>query len=284
MSYDAEAAAAFYDAYGEREWTRFEDGRTGMVSFEIHRHYLARFVNAGDRVLDVGAGPGRFTIELARLGADVTVADVSPGQLELNRQRAEAAGVTVRERVLADVCDLSPFADASFDAVVCYGGPLSYVLERADDAVAELLRVTKPGGYVLVSVMSLIGSFVHALPIVMEQRRALGPRGLEEILRTGVIGPELTNGHLTMRLFRSRELRELLSRHDCELVAMSASTLSDRTHHELVVSLDDETRAALVAAEIELAAEPGAVDAGSHLIAVVRRLSGPTEVPAPDDA
>lgn len=271
MSYDTRAAAAFYDAYGDREWTRFEDGRTGLVSFEIHRHYLTRFVSAGDCVLDVGAGPGRFTIELARLGADVTVADISPVQLELNKERTQAAGVEVRDRVLADVCDLEPFDDASFDAVVCYGGPLSYVLERADDAIAELLRVTRPGGFLLVSVMSLVGSFLHALPTVMEQRRELGPRGLEDVLRTGVIGPGLTRGHPTMRLFRSRELRELFSHHACDIVAMSASTLSDRTHHEVVASLDDESRAALVAAEIELAAEPGAIDAGSHLIAVVRR-------------
>jgi 2-polyprenyl-3-methyl-5-hydroxy-6-metoxy-1,4-benzoquinol methylase len=270
-AYDGEAAATFYDAYGDREWTRFEDGRTGWVSFEIHRHYLTRFVRAGDRVLDVGAGPGRFTIELARLGADVSVADISPVQLELNRAHTEEAGVLVRERVVADVCDLSDFADGSFDVVVCYGGPLSYVLDRADDAVAELLRVTKRRGHVLVSVMSLVGSFLHGLPIVLEQRARLGPRALEDVTPTGVIGPELSGGHLTMRLFRSRELRELFASHPCELVAMSASTLSDRTHHELVASLDDDTRAALLAAEIELAAEPGAVDAGSHLIAVVRR-------------
>ena len=65
-------------------------------------------------------------------------------QLELNRERVEAAGFEVRERVVADVCDLSYFADASFDAVVCYGSPLGYVLDRADDAVGELLRVTEP--------------------------------------------------------------------------------------------------------------------------------------------
>src|SRR5215208_2873068 len=120
MRYDAKRAAAFYDEYGEREWTRFEDGRTGLVSFEVHRHYLERYVCAGDRVLDVGAGPGRFTIELARLGADVTVADISPGQLELNRVHTEEAGIAVRDRVVADVCDLSHFGDEAFDVVVCY--------------------------------------------------------------------------------------------------------------------------------------------------------------------
>jgi len=271
MTYDARAAAEFFDVYGESEWLRFQNGRTGTVSFDVHLHYLKQFVRPGDRVLDVGAGPGRFTIELARIGADVTVADVSLVQLDLNREHVEAAGVAVRERVVADVCDLSAFCEGSFDAVVCYGGPLSYVLDRANEAVAELLRVTKNGGYLLVSVMSLVGSLMHALPRVIEQRREIGTAALEDVVQTGVAGPEVTNGHLAMRLFRSSELRELLAHHPCEIVAMSASTISDRTHHELVASLDDETRAALVAAEIELGAEPGAIDAGSHLIAVVRR-------------
>jgi hypothetical protein len=66
MSYDANRIAAFFDEYGEREWGRFEDGRNTRASLEVHLHYLQRFVHAGDRVLDAGAGPGRFTIELAR--------------------------------------------------------------------------------------------------------------------------------------------------------------------------------------------------------------------------
>ena len=46
---------------------------------------LDDFVSAGDRVLEVGAGPGRFTIELATIGATIVVGDVSEVQLELNR-------------------------------------------------------------------------------------------------------------------------------------------------------------------------------------------------------
>ena len=76
--YEREHTAAFFDEIGEGEWTRFEDGRTPPQSVAVHIRELRRFVKAGDRVLDVGAGPGRFTIELAKLGADVVVADISP--------------------------------------------------------------------------------------------------------------------------------------------------------------------------------------------------------------
>jgi hypothetical protein len=59
VKYDSASAAAFYDECGERERTRFEDGRTRSVSPATHADDLRRFVSAGDRVLDAGCGPGR---------------------------------------------------------------------------------------------------------------------------------------------------------------------------------------------------------------------------------
>lgn len=269
MSYDPGRAAAFYDEYAEREWTRFEDGRSSPVSFAIHLHYLERFVRRGDRVLEVGAGPGRFTLELDRIGARVTVADVSPEQLRLNAEMA--AAVPVEDRVLADVIDLSRWADATFDAVVCYGGPISYVLDRADDAIAELLRVTRPGGVVLFSVMSRIGPFVHALPLIVELVREHGIAANDAVVLTGVLPSALSRGHLEMRLFRWSELEGLLMRHPCEILTASASELSPGAEHKLWPDLAPELREALVRWEIELAAEPGALNAGSHIIVVVRK-------------
>ena len=66
VTYDAAAAAAFYDEYGEQEWTRFEDGRTSAISLTTHLHYLHRFVHAGDRVLDIGCGPEPGAVALGR--------------------------------------------------------------------------------------------------------------------------------------------------------------------------------------------------------------------------
>jgi ubiquinone/menaquinone biosynthesis C-methylase UbiE len=266
-NYEREHAAAFFDEYGEREWTRFEDGRTPPQSVAVHLEQLRRFVKEGDRVLDVGAGPGRFTIELARLGADVVVADISPRQLELNRERLEEAGLEVRvtDRVLADVTDLSHFDDASFDAVVCYGGPLSYVVDRAEEGIAELLRVTREGGHVLLSVMSLIGTVIHFADMLLDLVRRDGPEPNDAIVRTGLLPQGEGYGHLPMKLYRWSELEALLSRHGTIVAASAAGLLPARYPEE------PELKEFVARVELELAAEPGALSCGQHLLAVVRK-------------
>ena len=79
--------------------------RNARNALQAHVTRLRRLLADGDRALDVGAGPGRFTIELARLGAQITVADLSPGQLELNRERVAEAGLEehVLERAQAEL-------------------------------------------------------------------------------------------------------------------------------------------------------------------------------------
>jgi ubiquinone/menaquinone biosynthesis C-methylase UbiE len=267
MRYDPAHVASFYDDYREQEWTRFDDGRTPAPSLEVHFEQLRRYVRPGDQVLDVGAGPGRFTLELARIGADVTVADISPGQLELNEQRVVGEGLEdrVTERVVADVLDLGHWADATFEATVCFGGPLSYVLEDAGSGVAELVRVTKPGGHVLLSVMSLVGAVTHFLPLLLDLVRRDGVPKNDEIVRTGLLSDEPDYGHLPMKLFRWSELEELLSRHGTIVGASAAGLLPAQEPEE------PELREFLIRTELALAEEPGAVSCGQHILAVLRK-------------
>src|SRR5204863_6641533 len=121
-TYDPEIIRGYFDALAENEWARLEENLEGRVSFHLHRSYLREFVGAGAEVLEVGAGPGRFTIELARLGARVTVGDVSRVQLALNRERAAAAGCesAIVARKVLDIVDLSDLPSERFDAVVAY--------------------------------------------------------------------------------------------------------------------------------------------------------------------
>ncbi len=272
--YDPHYISCFYDDYGEREWERFERSAADRVNFRVHLHHLQRFVKAGDDVLDAGAGPGRFTIELARIGTTVTVVDISPVQLELNRQKLSEAGFepNVSGRYLADIVDLRQFPDAAFDATVCYGGGLSHVMDQAGNALAELVRVTKPGGYVLVSVMSLVGSAGALLSKFPDLIEGFGRESLDRELETGDLCGPTSRGN-RCHMYRWRELEALLSTQDCEIVEKSAANfLAIRNEGILTVfEQNPELYDWFLRWETEYCQEPGAIDGGTHIIAVVRR-------------
>jgi ubiquinone/menaquinone biosynthesis C-methylase UbiE len=158
--YNPEYTRRFYNAYSEHEWNRLSDNAYGQIQAVIHIDFLKRYVHRGDAVLEAGSCPGRFTMELARLGAKVTVLDLSERQLELAQANVSAARLLdqVQDFIQGDVTDL-PFAENTFDVTVAYGGAMSYVCEHRHRAAAELVRVTKPEGILLISVMSRYGAF-----------------------------------------------------------------------------------------------------------------------------
>lgn len=62
----------FYDANTEYEWQRLERHR---IEFETTKRYLDKYVSESSRILDVGGGPGRYSIYLASQGHNVTLFD-----------------------------------------------------------------------------------------------------------------------------------------------------------------------------------------------------------------
>lgn len=72
----ADAVRAYYASFGEREWARLESPDDGRVEFLVTCHTLSAHLAPGTRVLDLGGGPGRYTIWLARQGHRVVLADL----------------------------------------------------------------------------------------------------------------------------------------------------------------------------------------------------------------
>jgi demethylmenaquinone methyltransferase/2-methoxy-6-polyprenyl-1,4-benzoquinol methylase len=99
----------------------------------------------GERILDLAAGTGTSSASLAKSGAHVVAADFSPGMIEVGRR--QQAGNTNVEFVVADGMNL-PFEASEFDAVTISFGLRNIVEPRA--ALAELFRVTKPGGRIVI--------------------------------------------------------------------------------------------------------------------------------------
>jgi SAM-dependent methyltransferase len=104
-------------------------------------------VKAGQRVLDVACGTGVVAVTAARQGARVTGLDLTPELLEVARENASIAEVSI-EWHQGDV-EALPMSDGTYDVVMSQFGHM--FAPRPDVAIAEMLRVLKPGGMIAFS-------------------------------------------------------------------------------------------------------------------------------------
>lgn len=267
-----EWTARYFNELGSGEWDRLVCSPGAEVKLHVHTHYLRRHLRPGAHVLEVGAGPGRFTQVLAQLGARVTVVDLSPVQIQLNQRFSRVHGFAdaVESWKVLDICDLASFADASFDGVVCYGGPLSYVFDGRHRALAECARVVRPGGLIWLSVMSLFGSQHELLQGVLDS----GPTANRKILATGDLTPaNLPDVTHRCHLYRASELQELLADHGLEVLDIAASNCLSTGWDLTRCRSDAERWAELLYLELHATREAGCIDMGSHIIAVARTPS-----------
>lgn len=127
-------------------WAMGNFGDTAVFTTPVAGH-LVRFagVSAGQTLLDVGTGTGVVAITARRRGAKVTGLDLTPALLAQARESAAVAGnddITWQE----GDAEALPFPDASFDMVLSQFGHM--FAPRPEVAMAEMLRVLKPGGTV----------------------------------------------------------------------------------------------------------------------------------------
>jgi ubiquinone/menaquinone biosynthesis C-methylase UbiE len=169
------AVEHYYSKMALNEWRRLTRDAYHQLEFKTTMHYLKMYLPPDGYVLDAGGGPGRYTIELAKMGYDVALVDFTAELLTRARIQINKAGVNKQVRLVAQgtICDLSRFDDATFDAVVCLGGPLGHVLNRAErkKSINELTRVATKEAPIFVSVIgrpALLATELTRLPHEIE--------------------------------------------------------------------------------------------------------------------
>lgn len=132
---------------------RLERSRQGQLEFFITMNYINRFLHKGDRVLEIGAGTGRYSRALAQEGFHVFALELVKHNLSVLKEHAK--DLVNLEACQGDALDLSRYADNMFDVTLLFG-PLYHLYDRTDQhkALDEAIRVTKTGGIILVSFLS----------------------------------------------------------------------------------------------------------------------------------
>jgi|SRR5829696_1303035 len=178
------------DAYFDQQAAFWDDVYSGTDVYSVihqRRHatavaWIARLPLApGARVVDVGCGTGVTAVALARRGLEVTAVDAVQSMVERARRRADDAGVAERMTFAVQDAEALELADGEVDLVVALG--VIPWLAEPESGLHEMARVTKEGGWIVVSADNS-ARLNYALDPWLNPRLASARAGIKRVAKT----------------------------------------------------------------------------------------------------
>lgn len=161
-----------------------EDGRLlsryGQVEYRTTMGYIEQYLRPGCRILEVGAGTGRYSHALARAGYRVDAVELTEHNIAILRQNTlPGENITVTQ---GNALDLSGFSDNTYDITLVLG-PMYHLYNEADklQALREAVRVTKRGGVIF-------AAYCMADPAIVQYAFRRG--GLQDTIARGQLDLE----------------------------------------------------------------------------------------------
>ena len=265
MSYNPQAIRKAYNQAAEEE---DKAEKQPSLRTEIPREFIKRYLKASDVVLDAGGGTGINAIMMAQRCKKVTLLDITPRILELAAANIKDVGLAGEIDVIeGDITDLSRFDDGAFSFVVCVGDSISYVLDKRERAIDELVRVVRPNSILIIGCDSKYG-FVGL---------HLRDNSLDKAIEIYETSECYSVGART-HLYTIEELTTLLESAGCEILEIASTpTLADTIDKRaFFAELDEEAFQSkwkkLKALEMQLCTKPELLGVGLHLLFVARKI------------
>ena len=219
----------------------------------------------GCTILEAGCGTGRWVYHLAPMGYHLELLDFSGEMVRHAEANVTKQGLekNVTGYHVQDICDMTALADNSFDVVLALGMPLS-LCNDPRQAVSEMFRITKPGGYVVCDAKNRLRA---ALDLAQKN-------DMTQCLRVLKSGEVVAESELIHCCFSAQELEALFVRQGfkpCKTAAiMPFFEIPPST--EQVAILDDEQMFSQIDAAFQaVAEEPGVLGLTSRLLIVAQK-------------
>jgi ubiquinone/menaquinone biosynthesis C-methylase UbiE len=265
-----EKVVKYYSSFDE--WGRLD---REPIEFLVNLHYIKQYLpnNGHGRILDNGAGPGKYSIELAKLGYHITLTDLTPRLVELAKEKVAERNLDHKsiECLVADARNLSVFSDNQFDASLMLG-PMYHLQteEDRDNAIAELFRVTKKNGLVFVAFMSRIRHLTTSILYPNAWKPNHTSEGILEFLETGVFNHSDEGRFTGAYYFNIEDIEPYMEEHGFRNVKLIASgsiagSMNPEQWDYWRMQGDEEYRK-IINIIIESADNPYILGASSHLL------------------
>ena len=257
--------------YLENFYTNYDEegrllSRHGQVEYITTMKYIHEALAGipGAKLLEVGAGTGRYSVTLAREGFAVTAVELIEHNLEILRGKLD--GSEAIEVHQGNALDLSRFADGSFDLTLVLG-PMYHLYTREEKirALSEAVRVTKPGGCIMVA-------YCMNEPTVIQY--VFGLNKLREVMDLKMITDDwhcISEPKDLFELIRTEEIAELdgaVNVEHCKLIATDGATNYMRDY---IDQMDDATFARWVDFHLKTCERQDLIGASHHTLDILRK-------------
>lgn len=211
--------------------------RHGSVEFLTTMRYIEKYIRPDDRILEIGAGTGRYSHTLARRGYAVDAVELVEHNIDVFRQNTmPEENITVTQ---GNALDLSVFPDESYDITLLLG-PLYHLYTKEDKmcALNEAIRVTKQGGVIF-------AAYVISDGCLLDEGFLRGNISVSEYVKTGLLDPETfaakSEPKDLFELVRKEDVDELMSSLPVDRLHYVASDGCALLLRDSIDKMDDET-------------------------------------------
>ena len=255
----------FYNTYDEDSRLR---SRHGSVEFLTTMHYVEQYLTPKARILEIGAGTGRYSHALARQGYPVDAVELVEHNIEVFQRNTRAGEpVTISQ---GNALDLSAIPDNCYDITLLLG-PLYHLYTPEDkrQAIREALRVTKPGGI-------LFAAYVISDGCLLDEGFHRGNIDVAEYVRTGLLDSETfaakSEPKDLFELVRKEDIDALMSGFPVKRLHYVASDGCARLLREAIDAMDDETFRLYLKYHFVTCEREDLVGVTSHALDISRKL------------
>lgn len=258
--------------YLEQYYSNYdEEGRLlskhGQVEYVTTMKYIHEYSDADIRILEVGAGTGRYCVELAKEGYMVDAVELTTHNLQILREKIASQDLQNKlTAIQGNALDLSMYADSTFDMTLVLG-PLYHLYNDTDrmQALAEAVRVTRPDGYIFVAYCMNEAVMIQEAFIRGNLKQLLSKRMLSEDFHC-LSNPE--DLFAMMRLEEIHTLTEALPVTRLKTIATDGATNYMRG---MVDAMDDETFDYWVKYHLSVCERPDLIGATNHSLDILQK-------------
>lgn len=215
-----------------------EDGRLiskyGQVEFLTTMRYINKFLEKGMRILEVGAGTGRYSIAIAEKGYQVDSIELIQHNIDVFKSKVtENCNIKVRQ---GNAVDLSCYEEETFDITLVLG-PLYHLFSEEDkkQAISEAIRVTKKGGVIFTSYCMNEATIISW---------GFQKGNIVEGIESGIVDRNtfkcLSNPSMLFEMYRKEEIDTLMSEYKVQRLHFVATDLLTNHMREIIDEMNEK--------------------------------------------